>query len=146
MIQICYSSQARKSFTPEQLTELLGKARTNNHALGVSGLLLYENGTFIQVLEGDPEKVAPLFDKIQRDYRHKQMLLIFKQEIEKRSFESWDMGFFHVDRKAVSQLPGYHNFFTKDFSAAAFRRDADRIREIFLQFRDGKWKRRVSAA
>ena len=146
MIQLCYASHAKVPFDAAQLTQLLGIARKNNDSVGVSGLLLYENHSFVQVLEGETGMVMPLYEKIRKDPRHDRMLLIFKREIEVRSFGSWSMGFFHVDRKSVEELPGYHNFFTKGFSVAAFLNDADRVREVLLQFRDGQWRRHVAAA
>ena len=139
MLQICYSSQAVRPFDAHHLARLLARARVNNQRVGVGGLLLYEDQCFIQVLEGDARKVMRLFERIQLDPRHNHMRLIFRQEIESPSFPEWSMGFFHVDRHSVEDLPGYNNFFTKEFSVAAFRQDEQRVREIFLQFRQGLW-------
>jgi hypothetical protein len=58
MTEIIYASAQTQPFSSAQLTELLAKARRNNQALHVSGLLLYHRGSFLQVLEGDEAVVA----------------------------------------------------------------------------------------
>jgi hypothetical protein len=146
MLQLCYASRAVRPFDSAQLADLLSRARANNESLGVTGLLLYDNQWFMQVLEGEYANVLQLYEKILRDRRHSEKLLVYKLDIEKPSFKNWSMGFLHVDRRAALQLPGYNNFFTKDFSPTAFRRDADRVREALLQFREGQWRRRVKVA
>lgn len=145
MLQLCYASNACHPMNSTELADLLSRARVANEKIGVTGMLLYESQSFIQVLEGDPALVMPLFDKIGRDRRHERVMLLFRQDTDKRSFDGWNMGFFHADAKSVLRLPGYSNFFAKDFSRSSFWRDADRARELFLQFREGKWRRHVAA-
>ena len=70
LIHCIYASAASREFTPEELEELLVVARKNNEALGVTGMLLYEKGSFFQILEGPAEAVEPLYAKIGADKRH----------------------------------------------------------------------------
>jgi Sensors of blue-light using FAD len=60
-----------KPFSTEELTDLLRKSRDNNAALGITGMLLYKDGNFMQVLEGDEERVRALATKVSQDRRHR---------------------------------------------------------------------------
>ena len=91
--------------TPGALTELLAKARKNNQALGVSGLLLYHRGSFLQVLEGEEQVVDALFP-----------------------FAGWSMGFVELSSEAARRREGFSSYFQKgriDLSG-----DAERITRI----------------
>ena len=70
MQQISYSSAAVAPFSERELTELLTIARVNNGRLGVTGMLLYHEGSFLQALEGDERVLDVLFTKISKDKRH----------------------------------------------------------------------------
>jgi hypothetical protein len=67
MLQLCFSSQAVRPLEARELTLLLRKARAGNEAIGITGLLLYDNQTFLQILEGYPRVVENVFKKIQPD-------------------------------------------------------------------------------
>lgn len=66
MLQFIYASAASATFSPEDLRMLLAKARSRNTLYSVTGMLLYHNGSFLQVLEGPPTSVGIIFDSIQR--------------------------------------------------------------------------------
>ena len=61
MHQVVYASAAVEAFSEVQLVQLLARARTNNERLGVTGLLLYDEGSFLQVLEGDAKVIELLY-------------------------------------------------------------------------------------
>jgi len=92
-----YLSSATEPFSDAMLDDLLGIARTNNAEVGVTGLLLYLDGSFLQVLEGPAPAVAGIFAAIMRDPRHRSMLEVFNQDIAERSFPDWSMGFVRSD-------------------------------------------------
>ena len=93
MIEVIYASAEVQPFTATALAELLAKARKNNHALGVSGMLLHHNGSFLQVLEGPEPIVDALFTKIGKDPRHARMMIVKRRSISQRAFGEWSMGF-----------------------------------------------------
>lgn len=92
LIHCIYASAASREFTPEELDELLVVARRNNEALGVTGMLLYEKGSFFQILEGPSEAVEPLYAKIGTDKRHASISKLILEPIEERNFPNWSMG------------------------------------------------------
>ncbi|MCX6215821.1 BLUF domain-containing protein [Spirosoma sp.] len=90
---IIYISSSKGLFSQEQLTSILEKSQQKNRSLGVSGILLYFNGSIIQVLEGLEERVKDLYRVIQQDSRHTGLILMYSYPIAKRTFSDWSMGY-----------------------------------------------------
>ena len=72
---------------------LLEHARRNNEKAGVTGMLLYKDGNFMQVLEGEERVVQALSAKIGRDPRHEKMVTLLEGPLAEREFSDWSMGF-----------------------------------------------------
>ena len=135
--QLVYSSVETVEFDEESLLELLGLARTKNSKLGVTGMLLYAEGTFLQVLEGEEDVVEALFAKIERDPRHTDTRLLLRTDVEEPSFGDWSMGF-HYSRSRASLPEGVSSFLQRgyrqeDSGSAALH--------ALCAFRDGRWRR-----
>jgi hypothetical protein len=109
MHQVVYSSAAVVPFTEAQLTELLARARLNNDRLAVSGMLLYHEGSFLQVLEGDAAVLEGLFTTISADKRHHRVIALLKREVDERHFGDWKMGFASM-KNLPANLPGYSDY------------------------------------
>ncbi len=107
---LVYVSLATQDMSDDQLKAMLKKARDNNEKLSITGMLLYRDGFFMQALEGDEEKIETLFNKIAKDIRHRDVLLVYKKPIKERSFEKWTMGFNKVDSKTLDCLDGFCDF------------------------------------
>jgi acylphosphatase len=110
MIQIIYFSSASALYSKQDLLDILRIARSNNTRLGVTGILLYKDGSIMQVLEGEAEAVDPLFEVIQQDPRHKDVIVIDRAEIGQRGFADWSMGFRDLTDRDLSQLTGYSQY------------------------------------
>ncbi len=91
--QLLYRSQATTPLTPEQLQELVQRARRTNAAAQITGLLLYGNGHFVQLLEGPAEQVQDLFARISQDPRHRQVGVVRMGLLPGRQFAEWSMDF-----------------------------------------------------
>ena len=111
MLWSVYVSAAAQPFNEDDLAQLLTVCRENNAALEVTGLLLYKEGQFMQALEGPDEAVRTLMATIARDPRHKSVWTLFEEEIEKRQFGQWTMGFRAVDDESIRDIPGFDDFF-----------------------------------
>ncbi|KXF79953.1 BLUF domain-containing protein [Enterovibrio coralii] len=98
MIAIVYTSQATTDFDKESLKSLLLQCRINNKKKNVTGLLLYKNREFIQVIEGEDEDVEETFKHIKTDPRHDGVEAILKERIDKRFFPFWAMGMCNPDK------------------------------------------------
>lgn len=144
LIQLVYASAAAVPFEDDELQQLLSVARRNNEAFDVSGVLLFKDQTFLQVLEGKRDAVHELYTKIERDPRHNNVLLLAKSEIEERNFADWKMGFV-CDGEVISQLSGFVDFFgTCTF--LDLHGNASRIRNVLAGFKRGRWRRQCDAA
>ncbi len=143
VFQLGYISAATTPFDLPALMELLSKARANNAALGVTGMLLYHEGSFIQVLEGDQATIEALYAKINEDPRHTEAMLLFKREREPRSFGDWTMGFRLLDDNATDTPPGLSRFLQNGVTGISGD-DGEQIRSVLLGFRNGRWRRSVS--
>ena len=88
MLQLIYASAAVKPFTPQDLAELLAKARKKNDALDISGMLLCHAGSFLQVLEGPDDAITALFKIIEKDPRHTTVRVLYRDGEVTRDFWS----------------------------------------------------------
>jgi hypothetical protein len=79
LLTICYVSTSAGRLTASDIEALLEQSRSRNALNGVTGLLLYADGNFIQYIEGKPEGVEPIWTIIQRDPRHKNVSGVFKK-------------------------------------------------------------------
>lgn len=144
LVQCIYASAARHEFGTEALSDLLHVARTNNARLGLTGMLLYAEGSFFQVLEGPVDVVHALYAKIEQDPRHDQMTMIICEPIPKRSFDAWTMGFCAVSGDDLAGLAGVNDFFGQDRKRVGV--DAGRARKLLAAFRDGRWRTKLAGA
>ncbi len=120
MIRLTYASTAVTDFSPEKLVALLKICRINNITKNITGILLYAQGTFFQVLEGDEVAVDAIFEAIKKDKRHKDITLIEQLPITERLFPYWSMGFDKLEAKELSEMEGFSHFLEKDLTPAGF--------------------------
>lgn len=141
MIQVVYASRATVVCDAGFLSALLEKARDNNSRLGVSGILLYHAGAFLQVLEGLPDVVAELYQKIERDERHDRVVVLQRRSVSARSFSEWSMGLMKTDSRALKAAPGLNDFLTGGVLNLA--EDSDRLANVLDGFRAGRWRQNI---
>jgi hypothetical protein len=144
LFQRIYASAARRNFGAEDLAELLRVARDNNAKLGLTGMLLYAEGSFFQVLEGPEAVLDPLYAKIEHDPRHTQMTLIIKEPISKRQFDDWTMGFYMMSSDELASLSGVNDFFGKHRAAVSL--SAGRAKKLLAAFAEGRWRNKLSGS
>ena len=92
------------------LVSLLAESRERNLRQGVTGMLLFASGSFLQVLEGQPADVDAIFASIRRDPRNADVFLIARDTILERAFPGWSMGFANVSGLSPEKLPGFSGF------------------------------------
>ena len=114
LVRLMYASRAAASITQDELALILKKSKTNNAALGITGVLCYSSGIFLQVLEGGRMKVSGLYNHIAGDVRHNDVMLLGYEEIGERSFVGWSMGQVNLDRLNPSLLMKYSESATLD--------------------------------
>ncbi|WP_051286141.1 BLUF domain-containing protein [Salinimicrobium terrae] len=86
---ICYISTATKEFSNGQVDDLLKEWRQQNSNKNIKGILLFSEGHFFQVLEGEKEKVLALFHRIEEDPRHTGVIQVLGRDISQGSFDDY---------------------------------------------------------
>ncbi|MEO8861690.1 MAG: BLUF domain-containing protein [Ginsengibacter sp.] len=107
MHTLIYLSASSSLFSNEEIIDILNTSRLNNSRLDITGLLLYHEGSILQILEGEKEVIHALFNKISLDSRHKGVIKVLDNNIKERSFADWSMGFKQISNYDWSELKGY---------------------------------------
>ncbi|UOQ65998.1 BLUF domain-containing protein [Hymenobacter volaticus] len=107
MIHIIYISRAVRPLTDHDLQLLLNQCRRDNAQNNVTGVLFYSHGNIAQLIEGEPEVLEPLFEKISRDGRHSNVMKLVDKPISIRSFSEWSMAFHPLEAAGFEQLQGF---------------------------------------
>lgn len=138
MIQLLYVSNASKELEGEKgIQDILKEAREFNAKNGITGVLMFRGGIFLQLLEGEEEVVTQLYEKIEKDPRHDNVINILKTKTDKRLYEEWDMGFKEVsdlDVKFVNEILSWNKLIT----------NAEEIDEKLILHMLTRFKERVS--
>lgn len=107
LVRLMYASRAASAITQDELLLILKKSKANNATVGVTGVLCYSTGIFLQVLEGGRMAVSKLYNHIVNDVRHHDVILLGYEEIGERSFVGWSMGQVNLDRLNPTLLMKY---------------------------------------
>jgi hypothetical protein len=91
LVRLLYASRAVDS-SADAIETILTQARQYNPTCGITGILCYGGGIFLQAIEGGRMSVSELYGHIQRDTRHKDVVLLHYEEISERRFGGWTMG------------------------------------------------------
>jgi hypothetical protein len=139
--QLAYASAAVAPFDDDSLEALLQVARNRNSARHISGLLLYHQGAFFQILEGGETEVEALFEQIEKDPRHSNSTVILRRDIDQRNFGDWSMGFHKLTKASTVPVDGFVDLLrvkeASDLNLAGNTRTAERMIDAF---RDGRWR------
>jgi hypothetical protein len=98
LVRLMYASRAVPSVDQDTLLAILKKSKSNNVPAGITGVLCFSGGIFLQVLEGGRLAVSALYNRIAADPRHQDVMLLAYEEIGERRFAGWSMGQVNVSR------------------------------------------------
>lgn len=98
LVRLMYVSRASDSVNQNELVAILKKSKANNLGPGITGVLCFSAGIFLQVLEGGRSPVSALYNKIANDPRHHDVVLLSYEEVSERSFAGWSMGRANLSR------------------------------------------------
>jgi len=100
---LCYVSSSTKSLTASDLEHLFRVNKRNNTEHDVTGILIYNDGNFLQILEGKKLTIKNLFKKINNDQRHFNIIQLIDKPIEERIFHEYKSGFIHFENPKQKQ-------------------------------------------
>lgn len=135
MYRLVYVSAATVPFAKADLLALLAKAREKNQAQGITGMLLYKDGDFLQLIEGERAAVKALFDVIKMDPRHNGTIVVEEEETDERVFDSWSMGFRDLTDPEVQKLPGYSQYMNTPLIAERLSKHPSAALQLLSMFK-----------
>jgi hypothetical protein len=130
--QIMYSSEAAEPMTVTGLEQILTDARAGNELRNVTGALVYVDGVFFQILEGDEDVVRNLMTSIASDSRHHSVKVVYEAEVDARAFESWRMAYLSPTAEEMSTWAGLTGTATVENLLADVNRDPQRVPRILV--------------
>ena len=90
----------------DELEELLEHARRHNAANGITGALIYADGVFLQILEGEKHTVQALMEKIAKDFRHETVTVLKQATIPSAVFSDWEMAYVSATPQQIAEWAG----------------------------------------
>lgn len=105
---ISYVSTAVRDLQQNEVDEILEETQLRNNKHGVNGLLIYSDGNFFEVLEGEKINIKGLFKIIEEDERHKNIIMIFEKEVHQPILKDKDSNF-------ISQNTSHHQMDVSNF-------------------------------
>jgi hypothetical protein len=129
--RLIYISSGVRKFDAQELAEIQTVARKNNTEIDVTGMLLYIDGNFLQLLEGKCENVEAVYERILLDKRHRGVISLSGMDVEERLFPDWAMGLKTVSPGEAGDIEGL------------FRLDSATLRERLLSAGDPLTKKLI---
>ena len=139
MLQVSYVSQTKEPLSPPALLDLLLQCRRNNAAMGVTGMLLYGDRTFLQVIEGEDAVIDDLVATITRDPRHEEVKLLHRKPIDEREYGKWSMGFERVSADDLGDVEGLARFSVDDFTIDYLANNEPIVDMLLQRYREPHW-------
>ena len=133
---LLYTSIATIPMAKDSLKDLLAKARDYNSLNEITGMLLFKDGNFMQVIEGDETAIKSLFEKISKDSRHRDILVLKEGKLQEKMFSNWSMGFRDLNSPDMQNLPGYTDFMNLKFNASEAYNNPTFCMKMLKIFRD----------
>lgn len=128
--EVIYHSVATEGLSSEDIINLVKKAQAFNKTKGITGCLLYYENEFVQALEGEETVINALLVSIERDPRHSEMHVLYKNKCESRSYSNWNMAYDALDNSDIQKVESAMGI--KDFQALHALKDSpSRVKKIF---------------
>lgn len=129
--QVLYVSSAVEPMTKTEIDEILEQARRQNALTGITGVLFYLEGNFLQLLEGEDPALEQTFQRIKADTRHRNLIQLWNEDITERSFADWAMGFRLITVEDMRNTP---ELFAAVDGQWQLRREADLDKRLKIFF------------
>ncbi|PRY99358.1 FAD-dependent sensor of blue light [Jezberella montanilacus] len=107
LVRLLYVSRALDPDSLIDVQTIMDSAREHNVSNGITGILCYGGGIYLQALEGGRRQVNELYSHIVKDKRHTEVVLLHYEEITERRFGSWTMGQVNLSKLNTSVILKY---------------------------------------
>jgi len=110
LVSLVYVSSGTRQMDDSEILDILRASRNKNARLQITGMLLYKDGNFLQVLEGREEALSELMGYIERDNRHRGVITLLKKPLAQRQFPDWSMAFKNLSKLSPEDLGANSDF------------------------------------
>jgi hypothetical protein len=111
MYFLIYRSEVSTIMLEDDLALLLTQSRNRNQGMNITGMLLFFDDKFLQLLEGEEKDVKQIYESICKDARHKNIKMLKDGHIDKRVFPGWSMSFRLVAKQEIADEPAYKDIY-----------------------------------
>ncbi|MBW4889160.1 BLUF domain-containing protein [Mucilaginibacter sp. HMF5004] len=115
MNYLIYVSTSSRLLNTDDLGQILLEGRKNFNNRGITGMMLYSNGTIFQALEGEAEELDQLFEGIRHDDSQKSIIKLKTGSSVSRTFSDWSVGFKASCTDMVTHVTGFVDPLKHDF-------------------------------
>ncbi|MFW5944412.1 MAG: BLUF domain-containing protein [Bacteroidota bacterium] len=136
LIHLVYVSFASKPLSEKELEALLKEIRKRNEQHEVTGLLLYNDLNFIQIIEGVADTIHELYNIIDQDNRHTNVVKLLEEPIEKRAFPDWSMGYRKLSKGKSSHISGFSDFLVAENPGKFVEDSTEQVMYLLNSFRN----------
>jgi Sensors of blue-light using FAD len=135
MFRVVCASAASHLYSNTELCSMLDETRRTNARHGITGMLLYKNGAFLQILEGEHEDVLNLVSTIREDPRHKRFCILLSETSEQRLFPDWSMSFPVSGDTSLTSTAGFSDLLNTPFTGNEFSSNPAHCMRLLLSFK-----------
>ncbi len=136
LVQLIYVSDLVNE-DESHIAAILASSVRHNLEDGITGMLLYSQGNFLQVLEGEQAAVQATYARICQDPRHNNTVMLMEEPVKERHFAQWSMGFRRLSPENAASLPQYAPFFQFGFDTQAIQAKPGVALEMLQLFSQG---------
>ena len=135
MLMLVYVSSATRLLSQAELLKLLHTSRRNNQRDQITGVLLYDDGNFLQAVEGPEAAIRDLYRRLEEDDRHQHLRIVLEEPVRERQFPQWSMGF--VPQRAIpaKDLASFTAFLSEPADGKVPAKIDSAVRTALLTFR-----------
>lgn len=135
LVSVVYVSSSVRKLDESEILDILRISQRNNQRRGITGMLLYKDGNFLQVLEGPDAEVSQLLETLERDPRHRGFIILIKKRIPERQFPNWSMAFKDLGTLSPEDQAAFSPFLSSSFLDEDFRSKPDRSYKLLMHFK-----------
>jgi hypothetical protein len=128
--QVIYSSESSTPMQSDDLEDILENARESNLEAGITGALVYIDGFFLQILEGEAQALQALMARITKDVRHEAVTVLKQGEIAASLFSDWSMAYLSATAEEVARWAGLSSTTAVSNVLTDMRRDPTRVMQV----------------
>ncbi|MCX4191025.1 diguanylate phosphodiesterase [Methylophaga sp. OBS1] len=141
---LVYRSRSTNQLKKDKVVAMSKHFADRNRHRDITGMLVFDGEFFLQVLEGPRQRVSALYELIQTDPRHDEVVTVLEEPIYRRTFDDWGLGFIVINDEGGKQIISSDLEFDDQLHRLGLdnleRVDATRASLIIDAFAKGRWR------